>query len=234
MQLPSSVRLVEGAGRLPRLDVSSSLATAQVYLHGGHVTSWRPSHTPVPVLWLSGNSLFQKNKPIRGGVPICFPWFGPHASDQSAPAHGFARISEWALADVAESDDGTVTLSLSLQSDEPMSDLWPYQFRITHRIRIASQLTMELEVENRDLEAFTFEEALHTYFAVREVGEIAVTGLHKTEYLDKVADFARKVQEQPQIRFTAETDRVYVDTAAACVVDDPGLDRRVAISNSGS
>jgi glucose-6-phosphate 1-epimerase len=115
-----------------------------------------------------------------------------------------------------------------------MSDVWPYQFRITHRIRIGSQLTMELEVENLDLRAFTFEEALHTYFAVQDVRQIAISGLREIEYLDKVADFARKIQEQEQIRVTGETDRVYVDTTATCVIDDPGLERRIAVSKSGS
>jgi glucose-6-phosphate 1-epimerase len=219
---------------LPGLDVSTPVASARAYFHGAHVASWQPAHAPHPVLWMSGRSFFLPDRPIRGGVPICFPWFGPHRSDPSAPAHGFARLADWILSDVQTSSDGTVTLDFMLTNDDVVSPQWPYPFRLTHRIRVGSTLTMTLEVQNVGAESFQFEEALHTYFTVRDVRHVTVAGLHDTDYLDKVASSARRPQHDELITFAGETDRVYLDTAATCVIHDHGLNRRISIAKMRS
>ena len=229
--LPPSVRLIDH-DTLPWLDVNAKRATARVFLHGAHVAHWQPAHADAPVLWMSSHSFFQADKPIRGGVPICFPWFGPHPRNAAAAAHGFARLADWTLVDANESGEGTATLALSL-NDSSSAD-WPYRFSITHRISMGDRLTMELEVRNTGNEAFGFEEALHTYLAVEEIGQVSITGLEKTEYLDKVARFARRTQGTEPVRFTGETDRVYIDTVATCVVHDPVRKRRITIGKSGS
>ena len=205
-------------------------------MHGAHLAEWQPSHVREPVLWLSRHSLFQPNKPIRGGVPICFPWFGAHPTNARAAAHGFARLRDWTLVHADESADGTVTLTLSLSGDETMSADWPHRFRATHRIAIGSRLTMSLKIEHLQPSSrpFRFEAALHTYFAVEEVGRVAITGLNDAEYLDKVERFARKRQGPGPIAFAAETDRVYQANTAACVIDDPGYGRRIIVGKSGS
>jgi glucose-6-phosphate 1-epimerase len=234
--LPPSVRLDTGPGNLPRLAVESRLGTAEVYFQGAHVTAWHPASAAAPVLWMSGKSYFEAGKPLRGGVPICFPWFGPNASDPKAPGHGFARLRDWTLIEATEAPDGAVTLALELagSDDRPLSLLWPHAFRAIHRITVGSTLTMALEVTNTGADAFSFEEALHTYFAVHDVREVTITGLEHTEYLDKVAGFARKNQGSDPIRFTGETDRVYLKTTTDCVINDPGARRRIAIRKTGS
>jgi glucose-6-phosphate 1-epimerase len=232
--LPSSVRAEIGPGNLPRLVVKTRLGEAQVYFQGAHVTAWHPAAASEPVLWMSDASYFELGKPLRGGVPICFPWFGAHASDAKAPGHGFARLRDWTLIEAAEAADGTVTLALELASDKALTPLWPHAFRAVHRITVGATLTMALEVTNTGTDAFKFEEALHTYFAVRDVRNVTVTGLEQTEYLDKVTGFDRKTQGSDPIRFTGETDRVYLGTTATCVIDDPGARRRIAIRKSGS
>jgi glucose-6-phosphate 1-epimerase len=236
--LPSSVRAETGPGNLPRLAIKTRFASAEVYFQGAHVTAWQPVSASAPVLWMSGGSYFETGKPLRGGVPICFPWFGPHASNPKAPGHGFGRLRQWSLIEAVEAADGTVTVALELASDpgseRPLSALWPHAFRAIHRITIGSTLTMALEVTNPGAAAFTFEEALHTYFAVRDVREVTVTGLEQTDYLDKVTGFDRKTQGVDPIRFTGETDRIYLDTTAECVIHDPGMRRRIAINKSGS
>jgi glucose-6-phosphate 1-epimerase len=236
--LPASVSIETGPGSLPRLAVKSRLGEAQVYFQGAHVTAWQPVSASAPVLWMSRESYFEPGKPLRGGVPICFPWFGPNASDPKAPGHGFARLREWTLIEATEVADGTVTLALELASDpalEPaLSPLWPHAFRAIHRITIGSTLTMALEVTNTGTDPLTFEEALHTYFAVRDVREVTVTGLEQTDYLDKVTGFDRKNQGRDPIRFIGETDRVYLKTTADCVIHDPGTGRRITIRKTGS
>ena len=231
--LPGSVRLVSGRGDLPCLDVATPHGAAQVYLHGGHVTAWHPSHADRPVLWMSERSYFQRDKPIRGGVPVCFPWFGPHPADPGAPAHGFARIEDWTLSDASESGDGSVVLVLTLEG-EASHRAWPYRYRVNHRVEIGTTLKMTLEVHNPGDAAVRFEEALHTYFAVSDIEQISIAGLRETEYLDKAGGMARRTDHDDAIRFAGETDRVYEETGAACVIDDPGIRRRIVVTKSGS
>jgi glucose-6-phosphate 1-epimerase len=236
--LPPSVRAEYGPGNLPRLAIKTRLGEARVYFQGAHVTAWHPASASAPVLWMSGSSFFEAGKPLRGGVPICFPWFGPHASDPKAPGHGFARLRDWTLIAATEAADGSVTVALELASDPAselaQSPLWPHAFRAVHRITVGATLTMALEVTNPGPDAFTFEEALHTYFAVRDVREVTITGLERTDYLDKVTGLDRKTQGDDPIRFTGETDRVYLNTTATCVIGDPGARRKIAIRKTGS
>jgi glucose-6-phosphate 1-epimerase len=230
--LPQSVRIVEGHGGLPRLDIATPSATAQVYLHGAHLTHWQPSHAKAPVLWMSEHSLWQDAKPIRGGVPICFPWFGPHRSESSAPAHGFARLVDWTLAGAVDRD-GSVAVTFALDGAR-LSEVWPFRFRAEHEVVVGSTVTMSLEVENRDEVGFSFEEALHTYFAVSSIADVSIAGLERTPFLDKAGGLTERTQDDTPIRFTSETDRVYLETTATCSIDDPGLQRRIIVSKDNS
>ena len=231
--LPGSVRIVEGPGGLPRLDIATPAAAAQAYLHGAHLTHWLPSHAEAPVLWMSEHSLWQDGKPIRGGVPICFPWFGPHRSESSAPGHGFGRLVDWTLAGAVERDDQSVAVTFVLEGAR-LSEVWPFRFRAEYEVAVGSTLTMSLEVENRDDTGFSFEEALHTYFRVSSIADVAISGLERTPYLDKVGGLAARTQDDQPIRFSGATDRVYLETSAACSIDDPGLQRRIIVSKDNS
>ena len=232
--LPSSVQLVEPADGLPHLAIATRSATAQVFFHGAHVAQWRPAGAAAPVLWLSARSYFRDDKAIRGGVPICFPWFGPHPSDPSAPAHGFARLADWTLTGASQEGDGTVALTFVLALDEQATPRWPHRCRVEFHVTIGARLTMMLQVTNTGSDPVTFQEALHTYCAVSDVAQVSIAGLENTEYLDKVEGFARKRHGDAPVRFTGETDRVYVETTATCRIADPGWSRTIVISKSGS
>jgi glucose-6-phosphate 1-epimerase len=231
--LPPTVSLAAGEGGLPKLAVANEQARAEIYLHGAHVAAWQPrSHTDV--LWMSGKSQWQDAKPIRGGVPICFPWFGPHASDTSAPGHGFARLLDWTLVEAGDGPGGGTQLAFQLPAPSPPPAAWPHACAAIFRVTVGSSLTMALEVSNPGREPFTFEAALHTYFTVQDVRAIVVRGLEGGDYLDKVGGTTRRTQGADPIRFTAETDRVYLDTRAPCTIEDPGLRRRIVVRKSGS
>jgi len=232
-QLPPTVVLEPGAGNLPRVRVSNAHADAEIYLHGAHVTAWTPKEQS-PVLWMSRESHFDVTKPIRGGVPLCFPWFGAHATAKTAPAHGYARLADWALVDAREDRGGITTLAFQLSSESIEWPAWPHRFEAVFRVSVGAVLGMSLDVRNTGAEPFTFEEALHTYVAVQDVKAIGIAGLERTEYLDKVDGMSRKRQGDEPIRFTGETDRIFLDTAAACTIDDPGRHRRIVVSKSGS
>jgi glucose-6-phosphate 1-epimerase len=231
--LPASVRRVAAPGGLERFDITTPAATAEVYSHGAHLARWQPSHASAPVLWLSGHSQWQHDKPIRGGVPICFPWFGPHPQDPAVPAHGFARLLPWTLCKAAESADGTVRLAFELEADNA-SPVWPHHVHADMQFTIGKTLQMDLSVHNVDTVPFSFEEALHTYFTVADIGAVTISGLEPTGYLDKVGGRTERAAEGQPIHFSGETDRVYSDTAAACTIDDPGLQRRIVVRKDQS
>jgi glucose-6-phosphate 1-epimerase len=214
--------------------VATGIATAEVFFHGAHVARWTPAHAASPVLWLSEHSCFQQDKAIRGGVPICFPWFGAAPADPAAPAHGFARLIDWTLDGASETSDGTVVLTFVRDIDEHASRNWPHRCRATYTVSVGASLTMALHVENTGGAPLAFEAALHTYCAVSDIRQVSISGLEETEYLDKVEGFARKRQGRDPIRFSGETDRVYLDTTATCVIADPGWSREIHISKSGS
>jgi glucose-6-phosphate 1-epimerase len=182
---------------------------------------------------MSGHSYFQRDKPIRGGVPICFPWFGPHPQDSAEPAHGFARISPWTLCEADESADGTVSLAFELEADNA-SLVWPHHFHADVRFTIGATARIELIVQNVDTVPFSFEEALHTYFTVSDISGVAISGLEETAYLDKVGGQTPRAAEGSPIRFSGETDRVYTDTTADCTIDDAGLHRCIVVSKEHS
>lgn len=235
--LPASVRVVDGPGGLPLLQVRDERhGELDVFLHGAHVTHWSPPGAE-PVLWLSPTSRFGDDAAIRGGVPICFPWFGNGAGDDLQPAHGYARLLDWRVVSGRADDDG-VELELALP---PGSGTVTWSgppgtgsLAATFRIRLGSSLTMGLDVRNEGHGPATFEAALHTYLAVSDVREIAVEGLGGAEYVDRNGGPGRVRQVDDVIRFAGETDRIYVGSAATVVVDDPGAGRRIVVRKSGS
>jgi D-hexose-6-phosphate mutarotase len=225
--------LEPGTGGLTRAVVTTPHAQAHVYLHGAHVTHYQPTGQN-PLLFLSGKSHFQPGKPIRGGVPICFPWFGPKADDPAAPAHGFARLKEWKIESTAQADDGGVQIVLSLASDETTRALWPHDFRAVHTITIGPELRLSLEVYNTGPQPFVFEEALHTYLSVGDIHQARVQGLEGTKYIDKLHPGQRLPQGAQPIILTGETDRIYLNTRSTCITHDPAGGRNIEIAKDGS
>jgi glucose-6-phosphate 1-epimerase len=229
MLIPGVVRIEEGRGSLPRVVVTSDLATAELYLHGAHLTAFQPRGAP-PLLFLSERSQFEAGKPIRGGVPVIFPWFGPRAD---SPAHGFARIRPWELTSCAQEPDGSVRLTCALGVDDLTRSLWPHAFEARLTFTLGRALGIELEIKAGDA-PLMFEEAFHTYLLVGDARQVGVDGLQNTEYIDKVDGFQRKTQPAEALRITGETDRVYVNTRGRCVVHDPVLERTITVEKENS
>lgn len=222
--IDGQLRFSAGQGGLPRAVITAPGGTGELYLHGAHLTAWKPTDAE-PVLWMSQNSAFAEGKPIRGGVPICFPWFGPKPDDPDAPAHGLARLRPWDVA-ATTTEDGRVTLALQTRIET-----WDATFTVT----FGPSLAMTLSFTNTAGEPQTAAAALHTYFAVSDARQVSITGLENTDYLDKVGGAIRRQNQGDEpVGFTAETDRVYVETDAACVLHDPGHGRRIIIGKAGS
>lgn len=227
-------RWKSGPGGLPFLVVETDRCVARLTPHGGQLCEWTPSGQARSVLFLSPRAAFASGKAIRGGVPICFPWFGNHASDTSKPAHGFARTRPWDVASVRrDQSDGTV-VTLRLVPDDETRALWDAQFAATLTVSLGTSLAMAFTVENTGDREIAYEVALHSYFAVGDVERIRVHGLEKTRYIDKVDGMKEKVLGADPLVLTGETDRVFVETAATCTVDDPVLGRRIRVEKTGS
>ena len=229
--IPGRVQVVEGNNGLPKVQISTELATGEMYLHGAHVTRWRPTHSQ-EVIFLSKQSRWQEGLAIRGGVPICFPWFGAKKDDPKAPAHGFARTRAWTLRSIEERG-GNIEVAMFLESDEETKRFWPFDFQLTHLVTFGSNLRMELLVKNTGDRAFQFEEALHTYYQVDDVRKTQIQGLEGCNYLDKTDAFREKLQTGV-VSFAGETDRVYLNTTGAVDAIDPGLSRRIRTSKENS
>jgi glucose-6-phosphate 1-epimerase len=233
MKLPDTIRIEPGLGGLRRLVIGTAEADAEIYLHGAHVTQFQP-HRQKPVLFISGKSWFEAGKPIRGGVPICFPWFGPRQDGKHGPAHGFARLLEWDLVGAQETRGGSVELNFRFASNTGTRKEWDSDFEVNYRITVGTALGMELRVRNTSSQPMRFEEALHTYLAVSDVRQVSVEGLAGTSYSDRVGTPHTETEGAELIRITAETDRIYMNTRATCVVHDPGLQRRLVVEKTGS
>jgi glucose-6-phosphate 1-epimerase len=183
---------------------------------------------------MSSRSLYAEGKPIRGGVPLVFPWFGPRGGGLAGPMHGFARILEWTLEGTRLRPDGAVELDLSLAPNATTRELGVGDFRLAFRVAIGSQLEMELEAGNPSSAELAVEAAMHTYFAVGDIERVSIGGLEGTEYLDKTDGFRRKRQPAGPIRIAKETDQVHVNTRGTCTIEDPAWARRIVIEKSGS
>ena len=227
-----AARFEPGNGGLTRLVLTAPAGEAHVHLYGAHVTHYQPRDQR-PVLFLSEKSYFTHGRPIRGGVPIIFPWFGPRASDPQAPMHGFARIREWDVDSIANRGE-TVTATLSLSSSDETHALWPHDFRLRYIITVGPELDLTLELTNPLADSLTFEQALHTYFAVADVRQVRGSGLSGAAYLDKNRDMQKLIDSDDQLAVTESTDRVYLATKAKCTINDPAGGRRITVDKEGS
>jgi glucose-6-phosphate 1-epimerase len=220
-----------GEGGLPCVQITSAVAAGQIYLHGAHVTSWRPKKAD-EALFLSSQSIWHDGKAIRGGVPICFPWFGDKSDDPTAPAHGFVRTKAWTLDSIANAEN-VVTVTMSTASDDSTKRWWPADFHTVYRASFGADLKLELEVQNTGATAIRFEEALHAYFKVGDVRFARIGGLDAVHYLDKTDQYREKIQKG-DVEITSETDRIYLETQSPLELLDPVLHHRIKVAKEYS
>lgn len=228
-EIPGRVTFLEGNGELPKMEVTTDWSTAEIYLHGAHVTDFKKKGEP-PLLFTSQFSRFKQGQAIRGGIPVIFPWFGPREGE---PSHGFARISEWNLHEATALPAGGVTLRFSLP-ETAESAIWP-PFTAIYVVRVTDALELELIITNASPDQqFTFESCLHTYFAVGDISMASVTGLNGTAYLDKADNFAQKQETGDALRVSSEVDRTFLDTEGPVEIVDPKLRRKIRIEKENS
>jgi glucose-6-phosphate 1-epimerase len=230
--IAGQVSFKDGPGGLTMAEVANAHATATIALQGAHVMTFVPRGEQ-PLLWLSAFAKFAPGKSIRGGVPICWPWFGPHATESSFPGHGFARTVPWEVLKTEALSGGGTRLVLRIVQSDATRAQWSHPSDCLCEISIGRTLDIDLVTRNAGSAPIVIGDALHTYFQVSDVRQCAIRGLEDCPYLDKVSGGQRK-QQVGAVTINAETDRIYLDSVADCVIEDPGLKRRIRISKRNS
>jgi D-hexose-6-phosphate mutarotase len=226
---PARVAFLDGQNELPMIEITTAWSTAEIYLPGAHVTQFRKWDEP-PLLFMSQCSRFAEGQAIRGGIPVIFPWFGPR---EGLPQHGFARLKSWDLKELAPATDGSVSLRFRLPDCPEASTLPP--FTADYVVAVKDTLTLQLIITNRSTdEVLAFENCLHTYFEVGDCTAISIRGLKGASYLDRVDNFARKIDTLEFIRIVSEVDRTFLDATGPVEILDPVLGRRIRVEKEGS
>lgn len=252
--IPGVLKFEKAAGGLVAAQVTSPAAAATIYMQGAHVTHWKPAGQ-APAIFLSQRAEFAEGKPIRGGVPVIFPWFGERHDGKTGPMHGFARLSEWDLAFAGMSGpetDPALHLAFTLAPNELSHSLGFDHFKLGYRVTVGHKLALEMTVANDSGSGGTkpgdaaeahmaangaplvFEQALHTYYAVADARKVSIDGLGGVTYIDKVDEFKRKVQRAGALKLEGRTDRPYLNTTATCVLHDEAGKRRIVVAKNGS
>jgi glucose-6-phosphate 1-epimerase len=229
--IPGRVAINKGLGGLPKINVTTDCSTAEIYLHGAHITGFQKNGWP-PLLFMSAKSYFAPDKPIRGGVPVIIPWFG---NREGEPSHGFARITEWELVKTAAAPDGAVTLHFALPAI-PGRETWK-NLRTEFIVTVSDTLTMELIATNDSCdEALEIENCLHTYFHVGDIGAVSITGLRGASYIDNAGDGggALKTDGEATLRIAKETNRLYQNTTGIAEIRDEMLKRVIRVEKFNS
>ena len=223
-----------GPNDMPFVVVETDRCRARLTPYGAQLCEWTPVGDKTSALFLSPRAVFVPGKAIRGGVPVCFPWFANHPTDRTKPAHGFARTRTWQLGDIARTDDGDLGVTLHLTSDDETHAFWNADFAASLTFSLGASLAMTFECENTGRTELTYEIALHAYLAVGDVGQVRIRGLEHTRFIDKVDGGTQKMSGARPLTLAGDTDRVFLDTTAPCTLEDPVLKRRIVMTKSGS
>ncbi|MBU0656723.1 MAG: D-hexose-6-phosphate mutarotase [Gammaproteobacteria bacterium] len=229
-----TITQIEGKGGLPMINVSNEHAEALISVYAGQVLSFTPKGA-ADVLFVSDKAYYAAGKAIKGGVPICWPWFGADPEGKGRPAHGFMRNRMWEVWGSSENADGSSSVTLGVESSPETLAIWPHAFKLAMEITVGKTLQLALVTHNTGDAAFSITQAMHTYFSVGDIAQTRVTGLEGTQYIDKAAGAGGAIKQQDgAVGIAAEVDRVYLDVPAALAIVDGALNRSIRITSSGN
>jgi glucose-6-phosphate 1-epimerase len=227
------VEFISGQGGFAVAKIHNKLGSAIISLYGAHVQSFIPA-SQKELLWMSPESLFEKGKPIRGGIPVCFPWFGPHATDSSKPLHGFARINDWKVNKTDVLADGSTLLLLTFVSNRHTLQIWPYKFEAQINLIVGKTLELTLTYKNTGSEAFVCSDALHSYLNISDITKIGIVGLDGHYYYWGSGKEADNRQAEEKLVISREENRRYINHSGDCLLSDDGWKRNIRVAKHGS
>lgn len=214
------------------IEINNTRAHATISTYAGQVLSYRPKTQEHDLLFVSDKAYYEDGKAIKGGIPVCWPWFGADPDDQGRPAHGFVRNRQWEVIGSASLDDGSTRVVLGLADSDDTKKIWPYPFKLSIEITVGDTLRVALVTHNSGSGSLAISQALHTYFLVGDIAQVKLLGLDGNQYLDKVEGFAEKTQSGP-VTVAGEVDRIYTGVTGELVVEDASLGRKVRIASTG-
>jgi len=234
--ITGQIEFIQGQGGMPVVMIENKLAQASIALQGAHLLSFQVNGE-APLIWMSEDAVYAPAKSLRGGIPICWPWFGPHATDESMPAHGCARTNNWKPIASKANDDGSTRVSFELIQTEASKAVCSHPLNVQLHVTVGTRLHLVLETTNLGDAPFTLGQALHTYFQVGDVSKASVEGFDGLEYIDKVksgGDYGEHKIQQGPITISSEVDRIYLNSGKCCEIIDPILQRKIIIACEGS
>jgi glucose-6-phosphate 1-epimerase len=214
------------------MNIVNQYASAKISIYGGQVLSYLPHGQTEDLLYLSKKAIYQQGKAIRGGIPICWPWFADDTSGYERPAHGFARNQEWKVLATMENTDGSTVVTLGLYDTDDSVAIWPYKFELKLDITVSEKLEIKLTTKNTGRKPFEITQALHAYLNVGNINNLTIANLNGISYVDKTDDFVLKTQVGDVV-ITAETDRVYQSSPEELIVDDLDINRKIVMESIG-
>ena len=227
------IEFVAGKGDLAMIKITSGKAKALISIHAGQVLSYQPGNEAEDVMFLSEKAYYQDGKAIKGGVPICWPWFGPDPEGKGRPGHGFVRNRPWNVIATEATGNGDIKITLGLVDTEETLAIWPHSFELTQEILVGDSLNLALITRNTGNEPFPITQAFHTYFKVGDIAQVKVLGLEDYDYIDKVNNSTQKKQVGA-VSIDSEVDRIYLDVGNTMIIDDIALDRCIQIVSQGN
>jgi len=227
------LEFLAGRGGFPVAGINNGRARALVSVYAGQVLSFQPRGQANDLLFVSDAAYYTAGKAIKGGIPICWPWFGPDPEGGGRSAHGFVRNRMWAVRASESLADGDIRLTLGLAADAETRVIWPYAFDLALTVTVGDGLQLALVTRNTGDRDILLSQALHSYFNVGDIGQVQIDGLDGSEYLDKVGVGGRCGQTGA-VGFEQEVDRIYLDVPPKLVIDDAAFGRRIDIQSTGS
>jgi glucose-6-phosphate 1-epimerase len=231
--ITGQIEFIEGQGGLTFIRVSNAQANALISVYAGQVLSYRPAGKADDLMFLSEKAYYHDGKAIKGGVPVCWPWFGPDPDSKGRPAHGFVRNRMWNVIETAVAANDDVKIVLGLTDTPETQSIWPHAFSLRLEITIGDTLNLALVTRNTGDQAMTITQAFHTYFYVGDIHQVSVSGLEGKPYIDKVDGGQQKTQSGA-VTINSEVDRIYQDVANELVIHDAALQRKICITSQGS
>jgi len=225
----------EKHSHFPFININNQHASAVISLYGGQVLSYMRDDN-AELLFLSDKAFYEAGKAIKGGVPICWPWFGADPEGKGRPAHGFARNTLWQLESTEQLSNGDTKVVMIIEPDEKTKSLFPYDFKLSLTVIVGEALKFELTTKNIGQQAFNITQAMHTYFSVKDIGDASVEGLDKKAYLDKAKSNTgdeNKVQAGDVV-INGEVDRVYLDVPGQLLLKQSTASHDVTIKSENN
>ena len=232
--IDNQLNIVEGEGGFPTIKIDNEHASAVISIYGAQVLSYKPKNQNNDLLFVSENAYFENGKAIKGGIPICWPWFGQDQEKVGTQMHGFVRNMLWQLDETSTTANGKTNVVLSLSETKETMKLWPHTFKLILKIQIGKTLKLSLKTENTDTSSFVITQALHAYFAIDEIQQTSVLGLDGVSYLDKVGGKTDSILQKGDVVIDQEVDRIYTNVSSELSLLDESSKRTVTIKAKGS